>query len=62
MERGYDKLANPVGQAMIIASLFIITAIMIAGAFAWRRGMQREAELRKEWRENLKEAEKNEAS
>lgn len=61
MERGYDKLTNPVGQAAIIGLLFLITAVCIAGAFYWKRSMKRDSDLRKEWREQL-ESEKTDAS
>lgn len=51
MVRGYDALLNPVGAFLIAASLFLITAGLIAGAFWWKSAMRRDVEMRRAWRE-----------
>ncbi len=51
MVRGYDALLNPVGAFLIAASLFLITAGLIAGAFWWKSAMRRDQEMRRVWRE-----------
>lgn len=61
MVRGYDALLNPVGAFLIGASLFLITAGLIAGAFWWKSAMRRDQEMRKAWREQAK-ADQNEAA
>ena len=56
MVRGYDALLNPVGALLIGASLFLITAGLIAGAFWWKSAMRRDVEMRRAWREEAEAA------
>ena len=61
MQRGYDALQNPVGIALIIASLLIIIAISAWGSFYFKGRMNKDKETRAKYREAL-QLQKDQAS
>jgi hypothetical protein len=48
---GFDALHSPFGAFLVCASLLLITAVIMFGAFMVKLAMQREKELRARMRE-----------